>query len=468
SLLVKMDDAMTKSAKMEPAAAASAVAEAFDARRTALPGAGLPWLDAIRVGAMENFARDGFPSARVEEWKYADLNALAGTAFVPATPHANGIDARRAAALGPEGAPCHRITFVNGAFRSDLSDLAELPEGVMVTNLATALAERPDLVERHFLDPRGQEEARLSGRRDPRPFSLAALNAALAADGAVIDIAPGTVLERPLHLQYLALPGAAPEMIHARNMIVVGEGATATVLESYEALAPGVYWTNVVTQIAAGRGARLSYLKHQAEGRDAFHIAATYATLEKDAHLTSFLFASGALRARDELRIRMAGEGIECRLDGIYLARGRQNIDIWTRIDHECPHGTTVETYKGVVAGAASAAFQGKICVAEGAARTDARQLNRNLLLSDEARVTSKPELEILTDDVKCAHGSTVGDLDPAALFFLRSRGLDEAQARAMLVDAFIGAEIDAVADPALRGYFRAAAGAWFAKELGA
>jgi len=457
---------MTEQATTDPAAGARALAEAFAARRADLPGAGLPWLDALRAGAIEAFAATGFPGVRVEEWKYADLNPLAGTAFVPARPRTNGIDAGGAAALGPVEAPCHRLTFVNGTLRPDLSDLDGLPDGVTVAGLADALAARPDLIEAHLLDPRGLEEARLSGRRDKRPFALAALNAALAADGAVVEVAPGVALDRPLHLQYLAMPGAEPEMSHPRNLILLGDGASATILESYGSAGPGVYWTNAVTQIALGRGAALAYLKHQAEGADAFHVGAVYATVERDARLSSFLFASGAHRARDEMRVRLAGEGANCRMDGIYLARGRQNLDIWTRVDHVRPHGATAETFKGVVAGSASAAFQGKIHVAEGAARTDARQLNRNLLLTDTARATSKPELEILTDDVKCAHGSTVGDLDRAALFFLRARGLDEAQARRIMIEAFIADELEAVADPALRGYFRAAAEGWLAAEL--
>lgn len=437
----------------------------FAGARAALPGAGLAWLGSLRGAALARFAQDGFPAVQVEEWKYSNLNTLAATNFVPAQPVSASLDG--VAVPADASWPC--LTFVNGFYRADLSSAGELPSGVTVLGLAQALAERPDWLADQLAAFPPLVEERLSGQRDTRPHALAALNDAFMADGAVVLLDRGVVLDTPLHIRHIGIAQTTPVMVHPRNLIIAEDGAEATILESYEGRGKGAHWTNAVTQVRVGAGARLRHYRLQAEGGESFHIAAVRAHLDRDSTYENFILSVGAAQARNEIRVRLEGTGANCALNGIYLARGAQNMDSWTRVDHLATHGTTTETYKGVMDDTAAAAFQGKIHVSPQGAQTSAHQLNQNLLLSDRARVASKPELEILTDDVKCSHGSTVGDLDADALFFLRARGLDADQARRLLIEAFVTTGIDALGDAALRPYFRAVLDGWIAaSETGA
>ncbi len=432
----------------------------FAAARATLPGAGLPWLASLREEAIERFAEHGFPTRRVEEWKFTNLSKLTKSVFAEARPAANGITQEALAPLGLEGAPTHLMVFVNGRFRGDLSDIGSLPDGVTITSLAQTLESDPDLIEKHLV---GAARSFDAGRAQ----ALASLNAAFMTDGAVIRLDEGTAPERPVHLLFLALPEENPTLVHPRNLFLAEAGACATVIETYAGLSERPYWTNAVTQVVAAEDAGINHFKLQAESLSAFHIASTEVVLDRNAYYASFVMSVGGELSRHEIRVRFAGEGVHCALKGASLARGRQHMDNLTRIDHLKPNGVTNEVYKSVVDDRAHAVFQGKLRVAPGAQKTNAYQLNQNLLLSEKAQADSKPELEILADDVKCSHGATVGELDKEALFYLRSRGLDESAARGLLIEAFVGELIDGIGMSPVRAHFRKAFARWLAGQHG-
>ncbi|MCH7543518.1 MAG: Fe-S cluster assembly protein SufD [Proteobacteria bacterium] len=437
-------------------ATCKAYLDRFATMRAELPGAGLPWLDAWRASAIERFAEHGFPGPRLEEWRFTNLSKLAETVFEPFPSAANGISREDLGGYRLEDASDHLLVFVNGRLRPDLSDTGALGDGVTVTGLSRALEDDAEAVEESLIgadDPPG----------DKRASSLGQLNAAFMGDGAVIRVAANAQPDRPVHLLFLAHPNKEPVGIHPRNLIHAGEGAKLTVIESYVGLADGPYWTNAVTHVTAEKGAAIQHFKFQAEGAGAFHIAVTDVDLHQDASYTNFVMSLGGILARNEIRARYTGEGVHCALKGVSLARGRQHVDTTTSVDHLMASGVTDETYKGIVDDRARSVFRGKIRVAPGAQKTNAYQLNQNLLLSDRAQADSKPELEIFADDVKCGHGSTVGDIDAEALFYLRARGLEERDARTLLIEAFLGQLIDDIEIAPVRAMARKAFTGWLA-----
>jgi Fe-S cluster assembly protein SufD len=422
----------------------------FAAVRDSLPGQGLPWLDALRLRAIEQFAEAGLPTIRDEVWKFTNLRALGRDVYALAPARENGIAVEDLAPHLPADLDCHRLVFVNGRLRADLSDTGALPQGVRLTNLAHLLDDDPDAVQRYFPD-------------DIDGDSPVALNTAFMTDGAILIIEDGVTLDRPVHLLYLADPGDGPSSIHTRNLIVAGAASDATVNESYAGLNSGAYWTNAVTDIVAAEDAKLRHIKLQSEGAEAFHLAATRARFADGVAYHSFVAQTGARLARNEIAATLAGSNIDCRLGGAYLGRGKQHLDNTTIVDHAMPGSYSNEHYKGVLDGNAHGVFQGKIIVRPDAQKTDAHQLNRNLLLSESAQADTKPELEIYADDVKCSHGATVGDIDDDALFYMRARGISDREARKILVEAFVGEIIDTVSIEPIREHLRRKVAQWLA-----
>ncbi len=421
----------------------------FAEAKAALAGHGLPWLAGLRERAIEQFAALGFPTRRVEEWTFTDLRALTRTTFSPAPRLANGVTGDAVARFLPADLPSHLLVFVNGHHRADLSAVGELSAGVRLCGLAEALAEAPELLEEQLC-----RDGALDGH------APLALNTAFMTDGAVLTLARGVALERPVHLLFLATGDEAPAVAHPRNIIVAEAASRATVIETYAAPAAGAYWTNAVTDVVIEADASVRHVKVQAESRDAFHLAVTRVRLAKGSAYNSFVASVGGRLARNEIAA-VLGEGVECRLGGVYLARGRQHLDTTTLIDHARPASFSNEHYRGVLDDSAHGVFQGKIIIRPDAQKTDAHQLNKNLLLSRTAQVDTKPELEIHADDVKCSHGAATGALDAEALFYLRSRGLDTELAQRLLIEAFVGEIIDEVETVALRAHLRRVAAAW-------
>jgi len=387
------------------------------------------WLRRARRVSLNRFAEIGFPTRRSESWRYLDLRPLEQHPMLPSVMGQpmgipNGLALDRVAA---------RIVLVDGCFSADLSAMDELPAGVWFGSTQQAIAERPELVRRALGDI-------------AEPF--AALNAAFFADGFVLDIALGVALDLPIEIVHLA-SGAGDASLHTRSFANLGAGSRATVVEAYAG--DGKYWRNDVAAWRLGEGAALTRVALVEEGGDAVHLGETAVQLAAKARLDGFVCVLGGGTVRREISVAMTGDHAFCRIDGVYLISGSEEANIVTAIDHQAIGGATSELVKGVAAGRAHGAFQGKIVVREGAQQTDARQVSRNLILGRRASIDTKPELEILADDVKCAHGASVGELDEAALFYLRARGIPTEEARRLLVEGFLAEPIEGIADPAIR-----------------
>ncbi len=403
-------------------------------KRAAVPA----WLERLRTQGIEAFAELGFPTQRLEDRKYTNVAPLARVEFAPAA--ANNEAAAQAQQHPAFDLDCWRMVFINGRYAPALSRLEGLPRGVEVRSLAEALAASPAALEEHLGKHAGFQE-----------HAFVALNSAFIEDGAFISIAKGIVLERPIHLLYVSAPGAQPAVTHPRNLIVAAQESQAAVIEAYAGGGATPSFTNAVTEIVAGENSRLDYTKLQQEGPAAFHISTIVARQGRDSNFASHSLALGSLLGREELIARLEGEGAEAHLHGLYLTTGRQLIDNHTTLDHARPHCASREFYKGVLDGASTAVFNGKIIVRPDAQKTDSKQSDKNLLLSEAATINTKPQLEIFADDVKCTHGATIGQIDPEAIFYLRSRGIGEDDARRMLVVAFGNEIIEGVRYEPLR-----------------
>ncbi|MFI4953997.1 MAG: Fe-S cluster assembly protein SufD [Burkholderiales bacterium] len=387
-----------------------------------LPGARVPWLARARHTALERFAQTGFPSPRDEDWKYTRVGAIEKRPF-SALPSSTGtVTAAEVDAAAFGGLCGHLLVFVDGRHAPALSVIGRLPEGATLQSLADALDRAPDTLQPLLSEDRHQT-------------IFAALNTAFMAGGIYLHLARGTAVEQPIHLLFIATADGGAT--YPRNLIVAEAGAKATVIEHYTGAGGIAYLTNAVTQLFAADGAMIEHYKLQQEGPQAYHIGGVHAAQSRNSRLVTHSIALGALLARNDVTTAFDAEGCDATLNGLYLVGGRQHVDHHTRIDHAKPNGTSREYYRGVLDGASRGVFNGKVIVHPGAQRTDAHQANHNLLLSRDAEVDTKPQLEIYADDVKCSHGATVGQLDDAQIFYLRSRGVDEAMARGLLTYAF-------------------------------
>jgi Fe-S cluster assembly protein SufD len=388
------------------------------------------FLAAHRAEGAATFRRLKLPTTRHEDWKYTSLSGLGALALSRAAPAP--VDGQL------DLPPAPRLVFVNGRHDPGLSDPAGLPAGTIAGSLADALARTPELVEPWL------------GRRAPtadHPF--AGLNAALFEDGALLVFPAGARAERTVHLVHVAT-GAAAAAIHPRHVVVAGEGARAQIAELYVG-GDGAYLVNALTEVYAGAGAEVEHYRVQGEGAGAFHVGLVEVEQGRSSRFHGHSVAIGAQLARVEARALLAAEGADCMLEGLYLPRGTQLHDHLVLVDHASPHCTSRELYKGVLDERGHGVFAGRIKVRPDAQKTDASQSNSNLLLSDDAVADTKPQLEIDADDVKCSHGGTVGQLDETALFYLRSRGLDAATARALLTYAFASELVERVRPAELR-----------------
>jgi len=392
----------------------------------------LPGFSDLRRKALGRFTERGFPSGREESWRFTDVTPLTEIAFKPATGTANP---NQFAGLAGGALKALQITFVDGRFAPAFSTL-NLPAGVGVASLAELLKSDPESLVPYVLVP---EE----------PF--AALNTAFFRDGAVLNIADGVVVDLPIHLLFLSSLHGDPYVMHPRTVIALGKGAKATVVKSYLGPSGGTYWMNAVTTAVLGDGAALDLTKVQRESQQAFHFETLEVRAAAGASFTHHSISLGARIARNDLDVTLEGEGAECALFGLYEVAGAQHVDHHTLIDHAKPHCTSRELYKGVLDGRSRAVFDGRIIVRPDAQKTSAMQSNKNLLLSKEALVHTKPQLEIFANDVKCKHGATIGQLDADVLFYLRSRGIGLAEARRLLIHAFASEIIDTVKADAVR-----------------
>lgn len=414
------------------------------------PSGGPAWLAALRDQGRVAYEAQGLPGRRSEAWKYTRVDTLLKKlAFVPAPAAAQDIPE------GVLGCEAPRLVLVNGRFAPGLSDLDTLPKGVSVQSLAEALDSDPAALEPHL------------GRLLPlEGYPFAALNTGVLADGLVLRVSDGALVETPLHVVSVGQgAGEGAVAFHPRLLVVVGKGAVATLLESH--VGNGETVSNTVTEISVGADAVFHHYKVQNEDVTATHLAATQAVLGAKAVYEAFALSFGGRLARHDIRVCLDGEGAEARVNGAYAADTGQHMDTSSFIDHAVPHCTSAQTYKGVVDGSGRGVFQGRINVRRDAQGTNGHQLHKALLLSRKAEVDAKPELTIYADDVQCSHGAACGELEEDQLFYLRARGLNEAEARGLLIEGFLDDVIDGVSSEAVRQAMRDMVHAWLIGRSG-
>ncbi|MCL4764762.1 MAG: Fe-S cluster assembly protein SufD [Hyphomicrobiaceae bacterium] len=433
--------------------AEAAITESFEAVSRQLPGGAA--VREERRNAIGTFAALGLPHRRIEEWKYTDLRALLKEAFAPAVRGAAApSEAELQAALGPlAGLDAYRVVVVDGAFDERLSS-ARMPEGLAVKPLGEALAQSPDRI--------GEGLVRSSRPGD----ALEALNSAFATDGAVVRIADGAAPDKPVLLVF-ARAGGERKAVTTRNVISIGKGAVVTLVEAFVAL-PGAAkegHSNAATEIVIGEDAAVTHVKANVDTGKTVHLGSANARIGAGAAYRAFQLTAGPGLARNQIFATFAGEGGRLDCSGVFLAAGDEHIDTTLVVDHAVPGCESRELYKGVLDGRARGIFQGKVIVRPDAQKSDGKQMAQALMLSPDAEFDSKPELEIYADDVVCGHGSTSAEIDPELVFYCMSRGIPEPQARALLIESFVGEAIEKVEDEAIRAALMAMAREWLSKR---
>ena len=399
------------------------------------------WLTALREHAVQRFVSEGWPTSKQEGWRHTSLAPL--SSIEPGTGSLNGLADKVQAIRGTTQA--HWLVFANGVYLPELSDVGSLPAGACVTTVSQALVDQADLVQSLFGSP-------------DEGSSVNALNVALAADGAFVHVRQGVALELPVHVVYIASGDAACNPV--RTLFMAEKDACLTLVEHFVGHQSGASLTSAAAQGLVQGGAQVTHLKLQQEDDTAYHLGSIHAEQDARSVFNQHSMSFGAKLARHDISTRFNGEYCEALLNGLYYVNGKRHVDHSTRIGHAKPHGISHEYYRGILDDQARGVFTGRILVAPGADKTDAIQRSDSLLLSRLARSDAKPELEIYADDVKCAHGATVGQIDPDSLFYLRSRGMDAAAARQVLTYAFAAEAIERIASESLRARVIQAIGA--------
>ncbi|MCZ6691891.1 MAG: Fe-S cluster assembly protein SufD [Planctomycetota bacterium] len=399
------------------------------------------WLRGLREEAIARFSDLGFPTIRHEEWRHTSVAPIARIPFEPLReqPAARVTAEQLSRFVSGVGDVC-RLVVVNGRVDADLSALSSLPEGIQVLSLSEAIRDHAELVEPHLARHAGQ---------NGQPF--AALNTAFLEDGAFLRVPEGMVVENPIFFLFITAGDEVPTVSYPRLLVVAESGSQVRIVEGYLGVRDGAYFTNAVTEIVVGENAVVDRYKLQEESLDAFHLAATHVTQARNSVFSSHSISLGGSIVRNDLGSVLDGEGIDCNFRGLYLAQGNQHVDNHTSIDHARPHSQSRELYKGILTDEARGVFNGRVLVRKDAQKTDARQTNKNLLLSGKCLINTKPELEIYANDVKCAHGATIGQIQEEAIFYLRSRGIGEDEARNILTYAFANEVLDGIQIDAIR-----------------
>ena len=405
-----------------------------------LNGASSAPVHALRRKGIEAFGALGFPTTAHEEWRFTSVAPIASTLFHPVLACGMSVFTKENLQTWPLAGSGIVLVFINGHFSSALSKIPVLPAGVTVGSLGAALAGDPALALRFLASEAGWGQD-----------AFTALNTAFLIDGAFVRVDDGVTLDEPVHILSLAASGETPLLVQPRHVIIAGKRARLSVVETYGGSGTGVYLTNALTEIRVGEGAAVEHDKLQMESLPSYHVGTTMVSIGGGGVFTSNAINLGGALVRNNVSALFAGERGQCTLNGLSLATGTQHVDNHTVIDHAVPHCESHELYKAVLDGAARGVFNGKIFVRQDAQKTDAKQTNKTLLLSDEATVDTKPQLEIFADDVKCTHGATVGQLDEEQVFYLRARGIGETEARDLLTFAFATDVITRVHVGALR-----------------
>lgn len=416
--------------------------ESFTEFQKRAVGRELPWLRELRENAFARFCEVGFPTTRDEDWRFTNVSAIAKTPFELASE--GKISQKDLEQYRIPGAACE-LVFVNGRFNRDLSSLDSLPDGVTINGLAEEISKNSRSLEAHL----GRY---LNIQRDV----FSALNTAFAEDGASVQVRKGTVLQAPIYLLFITTASDKPLMTHPRNLVVVEHEAQATIVEDYVSVGESTAFCNIATELVAGENANVSHYMIEREHHRAFNVSTLRIQQERSANVSSHSVLLGGGLVRNNVHPVLAGEGGECLINGLFIGNGRQHLDNYMLVEHAAPHCGSRQFYNGILDGHAHGVFHGRIVVHKDAQKTDAKQTNRNLLLSDDAQIDTKPQLEIYADDVKCTHGATIGQIEENALFYLRSRGIDEVSARKLLLMAFASECLDRMHPGAAREHVEA------------
>ena len=403
----------------------------------------LGWLNKLREDAFARFCETGFPTVHDEDWRFTNLSALARTPFRLAASSGFAISQQNLE-LSRFGDSACQLVFVNGHFAPELSTLGSLPSGVEVSSLAEKIEKDPEGIKRH-----------LGRYLDTRRDAFAALNTAFLEDGAYVRVQRRVILEQPIHLLYVSVADGSPLMNHPRNLIIAEQASQAAIVEDYVSLgrADGAAFCNTVTELIADEDAVVSHYLIERENSESFNVSTLRTQQGRTANVSSHSILLGGGLVRNNVHPVLAGEGAECLINGLFIGGQRQHLDNYMLVEHASPHCGSRQFYNGILDGQAHGVFHGRIIVHKDAQKTDAKQTNRNLLLSDDARIDTKPQLEIYADDVKCTHGATIGQIDEEALFYLRSRAIDEVSARKLLLYAFASECVDRMKQPLVRSF---------------
>jgi Fe-S cluster assembly protein SufD len=401
-------------------------------------------IHSLRREAISYFSDLKFPSLKDEDWKYTNIAPLLKYNFKPVDPN------KRIAPVQPEKIQKFLfdkmehslLVFINGHYSKDLSNIQDLPNDVIVSNISSAISDHSSMIKKHF-----------GKYADHKNQIFTALSTAFIKDGVFVYIPDGKIIEHPIHILFLSDCKEEKLLIQPRNLFVIGKNSQASIIEHYTSFEECTYFTNTVTEVVADENAVVDHIKLQEESKNAFHIARMEVDQERSSNFTSHLISTGGNISRNDFNTRFNNEGGECMLNGLFLTTGTQLFDIHSMIDHAKPHCNSHEHYKGILDDKSRGVFNGKVMVRKDAQKTNAFQENNNIILSDSALINTKPQLEIFADDVKCSHGATIGQLDSEAMFYLKSRGIGEETARTILIRAFASDVIKSIKINEVRNY---------------
>ena len=421
-----------------------------DFEKTA-PGNDLDWLKTLRQDAIQKFQDLGFPTLKDEDWRFTNLAPISRSSFSILE---NGVSKISSSDLAPyqfEDETITELVFVNGHYSSELSKITELPNGVIVKSLAEAIESDQGILKDN-----------LAKYADYSEEAFTALNTAFMSDGGFVYIPKGTIVETPIHLLYISTGSDKPSITNPRNLIIAEDNAQANVVEHYASLTDDVYLSNVVTEIVVGENTTIGHYLIELESKKAFNISTLRVQQARSSNIKSHSVLIGGSLVRNNVHPVLAGEGCDSLINGLFMPTHRQHIDNYMKVEHASPHCDSRQLYNGVLDGRSRGVFHGRIIVHEDAQKTDAKQTNRNLLLSDNAQIDTKPQLEIYADDVKCTHGATIGQIDENALFYLRSRGISHEAAREIIMNAFTNESLDNMDIEPVRNYCANLVADWF------
>lgn len=409
------------------------------------------WVKSLREDGIAEFSELGFPTTRDEDWRFTNVTPIARAAFEISKNGYSEPSADDLAGFMFEGKTAGTLVFVNGNYAPGLSNIENLPEDVIISNLARALADHEEIVREHlakYADIKGQ--------------AFTALNNAFFEDGGFVYIPSGTVLDAPVHLLYVSTPTETPRITNPRNLIVSGDNAKADVVEQYVSLEQSVYLSNVVTEIVVGENSTLGHYLIECESKKSFNISTLRVQQARNSNIHSHSVLLGGAIVRNNVHPVLAGEGCDSLISGLFMPGGRQHMDNYMKVEHASPHSDSRQFYNGILDGHSRGVFHGRIVVHEDAQKTDAKQTNRNLLLSDHAQIDTKPQLEIYADDVKCTHGATIGQIEEDAIFYLQSRGISKEAAQDIILNAFTNETLDSITLEPVKDYCSALVADWF------